>query len=86
LHVCNSLNIEGKLTHAGGTLSTLLTQSAEDATLIEELYLTFYNRFPTDNERIALAKNLNENSAERRKAVEDIAWSMLNSPEFLFNH
>ena len=56
-----------------------------DGQLIEELYLTFYSRFPDAEERTATASYFKEN-ANRRQAAEDIAWSMMNTVEFLFNH
>lgn len=86
LHVLNSTNIQDKLSHAGGTIPALCRQSNDNAALIEELYLTFYSRRPTAAEQTALSQYLAENQDNRQTAVEDIAWSMMNSTEFLFNH
>ena len=86
LHVLNSTNIQSKLSHAGGKMAQLCNRSADNAALVEELYLTFYNRFPTAEERTALTKYLADNAGNRQTAVEDIAWSMMNSTEFVFNH
>jgi hypothetical protein len=86
LHVLNSSNIQSKLSHAGGTIAALSEQSADDAALTEELYLTFYSRLPTRAEQTALSQYLSDNKTRRQPAVEDIAWSMMNSTEFVFNH
>ncbi len=86
LHVLNSTNIQSKLSHAGGTIAALCKRSADDAALVEELYLTFYNRFPAPEEQTALTQYLAEKAGNRQTAVEDIAWSMMNSTEFVFNH
>ncbi len=86
LHVLNSINLQGKLSHAGGSVAKLCRRSADDAALIEELYLTFYNRLPSPKEQKPLIEFLRENHTRRQIAVEDIAWSMINTPEFLFNH
>jgi hypothetical protein len=50
------------------------------------LYLTFYSRFPDADELQAVTEYLSQHAGERRQAVEDIAWSLLNSIEFVFNH
>jgi hypothetical protein len=59
---------------------------SDDAALIDELYLTAYSRYPTDSERASVADYLKSLSNSRRRAVEDILWSLMNTPEFLFNH
>ena len=62
LHVLNSTNIQSKLSHAGGTIRSLCRRSADDAALVEELYLTFYSRLPTNEEQTALTQYLAENA------------------------
>jgi hypothetical protein len=86
LHVLNSPMIQEKLSHAGGTIAALCQRSADDAALIEELYLTYYTRRPTPDEQANLSRFLADNAHRRNAAVEDIAWSLMNTPEFLFNH
>ena len=54
--------------------------------LVEELYLTFFSRYPSDKEKQAALEYLKESKPNRRQGAEDLAWSMLNSLEFLFNH
>ena len=49
-------------------------------------YLTIYNREPTAAERDRATQHLGSRRAHRRKAAEDLAWAMLNSMEFIFNH
>jgi len=85
LHVLNSPEIQEKLSHAGGRIATLVRQFSQNDMLVVELYLTFFNRYPTAEERLAAIDYLNRNE-NRQIGSEDIAWSMLNSLEFLFNH
>ena len=63
-----------------------MKREASDERLVEELYLTFYSRLPTAAERKVALAYLQENKQGRREAAEDLAWSMLNSLEFVFNH
>ncbi|MFP6612365.1 MAG: hypothetical protein VB835_08660, partial [Pirellulales bacterium] len=71
--------------HVDGRISDLLRQFDNDDNLVEELYLAIFSRYPTKLERKTVADYLSQNG-NRRQATEDIAWSMLNSLEFLFNH
>jgi hypothetical protein len=86
LHLLNSPQIHTKLSHEQGNVARLTGATSDNAKLAEELYLTFYSRFPTASERRNAEKYLNECGSNRRHATEDLAWSMLNSIEFVFNH
>jgi hypothetical protein len=86
LNLLNSPDLQAKLTHEAGTVARLARGQKDDAKLAEELYLTFFARFPTASEDEAAAKHLRKHAANRRAAVEDLAWALLNSIEFLFNH
>ena len=51
---------------------------------VEELYLAFLSRPPTTDERRDAIDYLAK--GDRRRAAEDLAWSLLNTLEFVFNH
>jgi len=86
LHVLNAPALQAKLNHEGGALTRLVKQEADDGRLVEELYLIFYSRLPTNKEKALLVEYLGKDKAKRREAVEDIAWGLMNSLEFGFNH
>ena len=86
LHLLNSPEIHAKLSHDGGTVAKLVKEQADDAALAEELYLTFYSRYPTEKEKKVAVDYLKENGGKRREAAEDLAWGLMNSLEFVFNH
>jgi Protein of unknown function (DUF1553)/Protein of unknown function (DUF1549) len=86
LHVLNSPEIQGKLSHEGGRVARLVASMPDDAALVDELYLAFYSRLPTEAERRIGVSHLQSQSGSRQQAAEDIAWSMLNTAEFVFNH
>jgi len=86
LHLLNSLEVHAKVSHAGGTVARLVKAKPDDAALVEELYLTYYGRFPTEKERAVAVGHLRKHAAKRRQAAEDLAWVLLNSLEFGFNH
>jgi hypothetical protein len=92
LHVLNSPEIHGKLSDAGGQIAKLVHRFQDDTVLASEIYLTFYGRYPSDDERRAAVDYLKttddgkNHGSNRRKAAEDLAWSLMNTVEFLFNH
>jgi hypothetical protein len=86
LHLMNAPEIQAKLSHELGTVAKLVRGQADDGMLVEELYLTFFCRLPTSAERTAAAKYLARDRNHRQEAAEDLAWSMLNSLEFVFQH
>jgi hypothetical protein len=85
LHLMNSPEIHAKVSHAGGTVARLVKRKKGDGELVEELYLTFFSRFPSAKEKAVAVAYVRE-ADDRREAVEDLAWGMLNTLEFVFNH
>jgi hypothetical protein len=85
LHVLNSPEIQAKLSHQAGRLMALQQANSQDEPLVEQLYLNFFSRLPTDEER-KVARAYLKTQPDRQQATEDLAWSMMNSLEFLFNH
>lgn len=85
LHVLNSPQIQEKLSSDAGQLAMLGESISDDEQLVDEIYLMFYSRFPTTDEQVSVSRYL-ANADNRRKAVEDVAWSLMNTVEFLFNH
>ena len=67
-------------------MARLVRQLPDDNALVEELYLTFYSRLPTADEKATVVSHLGKDRARRRQAAEDLAWSLMNSLEFVFNH
>jgi len=59
---------------------------SDDGLLVDEFFLTFLNRYPSEDERTRATNFLHDHAADRREAAEDLAWSLLNTVEFVFNH
>ena len=80
LYFLNSEQLEGKLV-SSPHLKRLVSKS--DSDVLDELYLTSVSRFPNREEKQNLLHYL---STKRAQAIQDIAWALLNSKEFEFNH
>jgi len=85
LHLMNSPNLQNKLAHEGGRLAQL-TAISDDARVVEELWLACFSRLPDAGEKERAVSHLASRSKQRRAAIEDLAWSLMNSLEFTFNH
>jgi hypothetical protein len=86
LHLLNSPHIQAKLSHDRGNVARLVKSQMSAAGLVDELYLNFFSRFPTAAERQTGVEFLGRQADNRRQAAEDLAWTLLNSLEFVFNH
>ncbi len=85
LRLANGEELQQKLSHPDGRVARLLAESADDAAVIEELYLATLTRLPRPDEA-ALAAEYIAAAPSRQEGCEDLLWSLLNLPEFVFNH
>ena len=83
LHLMNAPGINKKITSDAGRIAKLAALDWPAPKVVEELYLLVYNRMPDEEER-SFAISLFERPGGRRRAVEDLAWALINSPEFVF--
>jgi hypothetical protein len=71
------------LTRKDNRLSRLLESSGTSSVeIIEELYWAALSRPPNEEELAGTVRYLDE-SSDRRSALEDIAWSLINANEFM---
>jgi hypothetical protein len=54
--------------------------------VVEEIYLTCYAHPPSAEEKTTALEHLKRNKEKRRQAIEDLAWTLMNTIEFAFNH
>jgi hypothetical protein len=84
LFLANGALIRTWLTPRPGNLVDRLTGLSGDA-IAEELYLSILTRRPTADEQREVASFLTRRT-DRAAALQDLAWAMLASTEFRFNH
>ena len=85
LHLMNAPQLHQKVTSSTSYASQLASSNREPAAIIEELYLLAYSRFPDPDERRVCLTLFTDSPTSRRRAVEDIMWALVNTPEFIFN-
>jgi hypothetical protein len=85
LHLLNSSHIQNKLEQS--RLIPMLVQSTKTPREIATaLYLGFLSRFPTADESNIAAAYFQTPGVARRQATIDLAWALMNSAEFLYQH
>ena len=84
LHLMNANTIQNKLTSDNGRIKQLATSDLPLEKVIEELYLACYGRRPTPAETQGLLESTPQPNPAKRQWIEDLSWSLLNSPEFLY--
>lgn len=84
LHLMNSEELQRRLGKDGGRPAALAASDKTPPELVDEIYLTVYGRFPAEDERQGAATLLGVAAEQRRQAVEDLFWALINTPEFVF--
>ncbi len=84
LHLMNAAHIQKRIASEDGYCRRLAASDRSAEAIIEELYLTVFNRLPSLNEVEDLKLEFERPEVDRRRVVEDLAWALLNSPEFLY--
>ena len=84
LHMLNG-DAANQRIQQGGLIAGWMKDGRPDSEIIDELFVRCYCRKPTERERIETITTV-QSSPDRRAALEDVFWALLNSPEFIFNH
>jgi hypothetical protein len=85
LHLMNSPEITDKLRHRAGAARTIAESDKKPEAIVDELFLATVGRYPTATEKKPVLAEF-AGAQDRRSAVEDLLWGLLNTKEFLYNH
>src|SRR5664279_331284 len=85
LHLLNASHVERKIEQSG-KLQDLIRNTKGGQPLVTGLYLMILSRYPTAEELLAVKAYSQNTSLKPREAVNDLAWALMNSAEFLYRH
>lgn len=85
LQMINGPVVHNKLRADNGRIATMLKENKSDEEIITAMYLAALARTPSAEEMAASKQHI-ANQQDRRQAMEDVGWAILNSKEFLFQH
>lgn len=86
LHLMNSNNLQDKLSSEEGRATKLAKSQLGEPEIVRDLYLSTFNRLPKPNELQTALRFFTMPGATRATATQDLAWALVNSAEFVFNH
>ncbi len=86
LHELNGVTLNRKLSTPASRIGLMVFAGLSDGEVLDHLYLAAFSRRPRSEERELLLKQLSVPREQRRQALDDMAWALLTSKEFMFNH
>ena len=78
----NAGQFQGKILSDNGRVARLAASSESLEQIIDELYLATFSRHPSAEEVAILTSSVQQPNPARRQWIEDVLWSLMNSPEF----
>lgn len=78
--------IDGWLKPAGQNLIATVSKLDGPDVIVDNLYWTIHSRSPTDSEHRAALDYLAKSATDKPTALGELAWALLSSTEFRFNH
>lgn len=85
LHLLNSSHVRSKI-EASPKLNAMFSSGQNPREIATRLYLTFLSRYPTEEELDRITSYDAGGSKRARDVAIDLAWTMINSMEFLYRH
>lgn len=85
LQLINGPTVHNKIRAENGRVHQWIKAGKTDQEITSLLYLTALSRQPSETELQTAARHIAATS-DRSQALEDIAWAVINSKEFLFQH
>jgi hypothetical protein len=86
LFMLNSSDIRNKINRSSVLRKIMEDNKGNRDKIVSETYLTILSRYPTPAEIEIIKKYLQGTKPNPRKAMEDLAWALINSKEFLYRH
>jgi hypothetical protein len=84
LHLLNGGTVEPKIAQ-GNLVGKMLQEKKAPAQVIEDVYIRCLSRSPKPDELKGLLA-LVDAAQDKKQALEDVFWAVMNSREFMFNH
>lgn len=82
----NGTLVDGWLKPSGDNLAQRLSKEADVTRVADELYWAIFSRAATDAEKSSVSAYLRDRQTDNAVAIGELAWALLSSTEFRFNH
>jgi hypothetical protein len=85
LHLINGSTFTQAIQNGNSRVAERVKAEVSVPEIVEELYMAAYSRSPREDEQARMVQYV-DSSEDRKAAIEDVYWSVLNSKEFVFSH
>ncbi len=85
LHLMNGDAVNNRITQ-GKVVAKMIADKKSDREIVDDLYLRTFGRMPNAKEWASIQAALANAPDNRKAALEDVFWALMNSKEFYFNH
>jgi hypothetical protein len=85
LHLLNSSHVQQKL-QKGPRIQRVILSNRSRKEIARQLYLMILSRFPTQEELNIVTEYSQSGVVQDREGLQDLAWALVNSAEFLHRH
>jgi hypothetical protein len=86
LHLLNSTHVQRKIQDSWRLRGLINSNRKNRPALIRQLYLVILSRYPTQAELAAAEQYFDTGGLRPDQAVNDLAWALINTKEFLYRH
>ena len=83
LHLMNAPELENKIADGNGRIAKLMQAKQSTAEMVTQLYLATLSR-PPDADELTKTVAYVDNQKDKRRGLEDVLWSLINTKEFAF--
>jgi len=85
-HMLNSTHIQNKIERSGRLNGFLKTAKGNYGMLVNIIYLNILSRYPTAGELESAKKYFQTKGVNKKQAMNDLVWALINTKEFLYRH
>ncbi|MCK4282987.1 MAG: DUF1553 domain-containing protein [Candidatus Brocadiae bacterium] len=86
LHLLNSTHVQQKIARSWRLRQVVAAAGGNRRGAIRGLYMTILSREPMPDELAATLEYWKTSGLNQRQVVEDLAWALINTKEFLYRH
>jgi hypothetical protein len=86
LHLLNSTHVQRKIEKSPVLAEWMDTFRRDRPQMLKSLYLRFLSRPASDDEIQTAIHYMKNQGLKPRQALNDLAWALINSKEFLYRH
>ena len=80
------VHVQSKIERSWRLKGLIRAAKGNRRTMISQVYVTVLSRYPAQGELAAAEKYFGTRGISTTQAVNDLAWALINSKEFLYRH